>query len=201
MLMDTLTIFYTGNIQGDLALLPRLYTFLQQLRRSQNAKPLLLDLGAACVPEVWHCAATGGRSVPIVLDGMGYHAANVQGMLAAAGRDKLKNLISMALVAEGHAWRFNMPPLRDDGILISTLPAPALKLCILLKPAEKTFIEDKILHLQRVGAGEVGIVNLDLSDEPQLIHQSIHVMPAHIAADITILAAVELVESEAKRTE
>lgn len=197
--MNTLTIFYTGNLRGDLALLPHLYTFLQQLKRQQTTPPLLLDLGAACVPEVWHCAATGGRSVPMVLDGMGYHAANVQGMFAEDSRDKLKNLVSMALVDDAHAWRLHLPPVRDDGIVISTQPSPALRLCIVLRPAEKTSLEDKTLHLGAVNAGEVGSVIVNLADEPTLISQQIHLMPANTPADITIVAAVELVESEAKR--
>lgn len=199
-MMDTLTLFYTNHISGNLALLPRLYTFLQQLKRDHAAKPLLLDLGASCRADVWHCAATSGRSVPVVLDGMGYHAANVQGMLDADGRDKLKNLVSMALVDDAHAWRYHVPPVRDEGILISTQPVPALKLCIVLNPAEKTVLENKTLHLQAVNSGEVGIVTVHLADEPHMMSAEIDRMPANIAADITIIAAVELVENEARRS-
>jgi hypothetical protein len=197
--MNILTLFYTHKLHGDLALLPRLHTFLQQLKRHYNTQPLLLDLGEACVPEAWHCAATGGRSMPIVLDGMGYHAANVAGMLAADSREKLHNLISMALVDAAQAWRFNVPPMRDDGIVISTQPTPALRLCIALSAAETTEIVDKVLHLQGIQAGEIGVVTLDLSDEPLITSQKIHAMPANTPADITIIAAIELVESEAKR--
>ncbi len=199
--MNTLTLFYTHNLKGDLTLLPRLQTFLQQLKRQYDTKPLLLDLGASCVPEAWHCAATGGRSMPIVLDGMGYHAANVAGMFAEDSRDKLKNLISMALVDEAHSWRYHVPPVRDDGILISTQPAPALRLCIVLSPAETTSLADNMLHLQGIQEGEVGVVTLVLADEPTLASHAIHPMPANTLADITIIAAIELVESEAKRIE
>ncbi len=93
-----LSILYTANIRGDLALLPRLYTFLKSLQadlrqfapedesevmlcavQPRPVQTLLLDLGDSCAPDVWHCAATGGRSTLIALDAMGYHAANVTG--------------------------------------------------------------------------------------------------------------------------
>ena len=34
----SLTILYTANIRGDLAQLPRLYTFLQQLKQRSGAE-------------------------------------------------------------------------------------------------------------------------------------------------------------------
>ncbi len=74
----SLTLRYSAGIGGDLALLPRMFTLIQQLRARANQPALLLDLGGTCADSVWHCRATGGRSALIVLDGMGYHAANVE---------------------------------------------------------------------------------------------------------------------------
>src|SRR5690349_16457301 len=69
--MDILPIIYTYQLRGDLAWLPRLYTFIRQLaqdiEQEYGTKPLLLDLGEACVPESWHCAATDGRSMLLAL--------------------------------------------------------------------------------------------------------------------------------------
>lgn len=98
--VDKLTILYTAKIRGDLTLLPRLYTFLQKLKAEAQHPVLLLDLGESCVDDVWHCAATGGRSTLVVLDGMGYHAANVTGFLEASQRDKLRTSLTTAMVDE-----------------------------------------------------------------------------------------------------
>src|SRR4029453_1362356 len=79
------------------------------------ARTLLLDLGDSCAADVWHCAATGGRSTLIALDAMGYHAANVSGLLSPESRAKLaENLMEMALVDTEH-------PREIEGVMLSTL--------------------------------------------------------------------------------
>ena len=110
--METpLTILYTHDLRGDLDALPRLYSFLRQLKAHyaseevvqvcalDPAQPpgriLLLDLGESCAPEVWHCQVSGGRSTLVVLDGMGYDAARVDD---AADRSRRK-------WARACAWR------------------------------------------------------------------------------------------------
>src|SRR5688572_11191390 len=135
--MDTLDLLYTGNLRGDLDLLPRLYTFIERIEQERGIKPLRLDLGEACAPDNWHCQATEGRSMPVALDGMGFHAANVSGM-SADSRYKLTGSVNMGLVDAQHAWRYDVPPVRDEGILISATPSPALSLCIVMAPAEAT---------------------------------------------------------------
>ena len=111
-----LTLFYTANVRGQLDLLPRLHTFLRQLKAQPvddeftvmlcaveplQRQFLLLDLGAACADDVWHCAVTGGRSALIVMDAMGYQAANVSGYLTAEARTRLEaNLLQLALLDE-----------------------------------------------------------------------------------------------------
>lgn len=110
-------ILYTSNINGDLDLLPRLYTFLRYLKslpidesdvmlcavQPQTPRVLFLDLGHACAPDVWHCTATDGRSTLIALDAMGYQAANISGALTPESRIRLRdNLLGMALVDTDH---------------------------------------------------------------------------------------------------
>ena len=118
-----LSILYTAGIRGDLDTLPRLFTFIKELRRDitrfrpedeevmlcavqpPEVRTLLLDLGDSCAPDVWHCAATDGRSTLIALDAMGYTAANVSGQITPASRAKLdENLLAMALVDDEHPW-------------------------------------------------------------------------------------------------
>ena len=197
-MLDQLTIFYTDNIAGDLALLPRLYTFVQALKRQFDPNPLLLDLGKSCVPQAWTCAATGGRSTLVVLDGMGYHAANIIDVLAPDERRKLNGVVSTAMIGETDAWRYHVPPVHDDGIIVSALPTPALRLCVLLTPAEKTRIDERVLHLQAVEKGVVGVVQVDLSGTPILTHQSVETLPSDTRATPSITASVDFVESEAR---
>lgn len=191
-------ILYTAHLHGDLPYLPRLATFLQQVQQ-ERGQALLLDLGGACSPAVWHCAATDGRSALVVLDGMGYHAANVDGM-SAANRHKLQGVTSMGLVDVQHAWRYQVPPVSDDTIIVGTVPVPALRLSIVLQPHAETRLQDKILTLQSVHKGAVGAVTLDLAQtEPRLIQHEILTVPTHLRPDIAIQAAVEFVLEEAQR--
>ena len=102
-----LSVFYTAHIGGDLALLPRLHTFLTRLMADrERLSTLLLDLGASCSGGVWHCRATGGRSVLHALDAMGYHAANVAGQLHPAQHMQLAGQVTLGLVDAAHDWRW-----------------------------------------------------------------------------------------------
>lgn len=197
---DQITLMYTQDLQGDLALLPRLYTFIRQLQAQTGGRALLLDLGRSCLPQVWPCDVTGGRATLVVLDGMGYHAANVEGMLAVGSREHLKNSISTALVDAQHAWRYHLPPERDEGIIVSVVPTPALRLNIVLTPSHSTHLDGNTLHLQAVAKGQVGSAMVDLSGKPLLMQHEIVPMPDGLRPEPTIAAAVELVEAEARRT-
>ncbi len=196
---DTLTILYTQNLRGDLHVLPRLYSFIQKLKARYAARPLLLDLGASCQADVWHCDATGGRSTLVVLDGMGYHAANVNDLLAAGSRQRLKNLISTAMIDAQHSWRYDIPPERDEGIIVSLQPSPAMHLNILLQATDKTRLDSRTLHLRAVRGGEIGLAQVAaIGAAPTLTHSDVLRMPAELHPAPTISAAVELVEDEAR---
>ena len=195
----SLQLLYTERIGGDLALLPRLHTFLQTLKRTERRATLLLDLGDACADAAWHCRATGGRSTLIVLDGMGYHAANVEGALDLENREKLGEQVTMGLVDRSRDWVYQVPPVRDPGI-IATLRASerSARLQILLDPTETTRIEGNVLKLATVSAGQVGAVAVDLQGHPRISAAGIHDMPPETAPNPSIAGTVDFVLSEAR---
>lgn len=195
----SLTLLYTANIGGDLALLPRLYTFLQRLRPVDSQHTLLLDLGGSSSESVWHCRATGNRSTLIVLDGMGYHAANTEGTLDAGICDKLAEQVTMALVDERHDWRYLLPPTGDPEICLTLRPTDHnASLQINLTPYQSTCLEGNTLRLQNVAAGQVGQVEVKLARRPQITAARIHAMPADTPPNPSIAGAVDFVEGEAR---
>lgn len=193
----SLSLLYTANIGGDLTLLPRLYTFLQRLKAEDSRNSLLLDLGRTCSDAVWHCRATGGRSTLTVLDGMGYHAANVADTLDAANRDKLAAQVTLALVDRQHPRRFRLTAAAAVIVAIQPVDGDASPQ-ILLEPDIATRLEGGILRLQSVGYGQVGQVSVNLQGEPNIVSRRIHDMPSDTAPNASIAGAVEFVESEAR---
>ena len=186
-----LTILHTGNLRGDLAILPRLHTFLRRLDTGGDA--LLLDTGGACSDAVWHCRATGGRSMLLALDAMGYQAANVDGALDANGREKLAGQVTLGLVDAAHDWRT-----RDGEILVALAPGrSAYRLRICLRAGDKTRLDGDALRLCKVEKGQVGMARVDLS-ERRLHNAEVHAMPSNTPPNPSIAGAVEFIESEAR---
>lgn len=189
-----LVLLYTGGLRGDLHLLPRLHTFIREVKSRFNTPTLLLDLGDSCAPESWHCAATGGRSMLIALDALGCQAARVEG-LEAAGRDRLKaNLMGMALVDALHPWQ------HERGICVTAhRPDPAARLSILLAPAEATQLDGTTLCLAGVRAGQLGVVQAYLLEHAvSLVKSQILEMPRDTQPDPTIAGVVDFIEAEAR---
>jgi len=190
-----LIILYTANIRGNLDLLPRMYTLLRQLKvqpLGENSevklcpdepdlyRTLVLDLGESCSPAVWHCAATGGRSTLIVLDAMGYDAANVSSFLADGEREKLSGTVRLALVDSAHPWQ-------TDGLQI------------LLQPAPETRLDNGVLSLASVQAGQIGVAHLTPAGHSyRLAAQAVFDLSPATPPDATISATVEFVVSEAR---
>ena len=194
-----LTLLYTANIGGDLALLPRLHTFLQRLKPADSQHTLLLDLGGSCAETVWHCRATGNRSTLIVLDGMGYHAANAEGTLDAENRDKLAAQVTLALVDSLHDWRIRLQREADPGIIVTLRPRDSIaRLQILLQPGSETCLEGNSLRLKTVSAGQVGQVEVHMAGSPQIIAARLHEMPPDTPPNPSIAGAVDFVEGEAR---
>ncbi len=191
---QSLSLLYTGHIHGDLWLLPRLHTFLRRLMQPTDAY-LLLDTGGACSEQVWHCRATGGRSCLVALDGLGYHAANVEGALDANRREQLEAQVTLGLVDAAQAWQ---PP--GSEILVALEPRQtAHRLQICLRPAERTRLDGKALWLGEVQAGQVGAARLELGATPRLTRAQVHDMPRNTPPNPGIAGLVEFIESEARR--
>jgi hypothetical protein len=180
-------LLYTSHLRGDLALLPRLYSFI----RSLGPRDLLLDAGMACDDSAWHCALTGGRSMLHVLDAMGYDAVNVQAFLSAEGRAKLADqAIALRLIAEGESWGQAGAFMTAD-----TIDDEAYDLHIILAVGEATRIVGRSLHLAALSAGQVGRVVLD---GLRIVESDILTMPAATQPDPTIAATVDFVLEEAR---
>ena len=195
----SLTLLYTGKLAGDLALLPRLFTFIQQFKADGRQPTLLLDTGGSCADDVWHCRETGGRSTLMALDAMGYHAANVAGTLDHRNREKLAEQVTMALVDDGRDWLYRMPSLRDESISVRLRARDnEARLQIALSPAERTTIKGNAICLGAVGAGQVGEALVDLRGAPALIGARIQRMPPDTPPNPSIAATVEFVEAEAR---
>ena len=198
----SLTLLYTANIRGDLALLPRLYTYLQQLQGKDRRRTLLLDLGASCANSVWHCRATGGRSTLIVFDGMGYHAANVEGILACEDRAALAKQVTLGLVDRARDWAWPTAPAGDPSIRAVIQPsARPARLQIVLKPADGTGIEGRVLHLQAVATGQIGEVRVELAERARVAKATRHDLPPGTPPNPSIAGTVEFVEAEAQLLE
>ena len=194
-----LTILYTANIQGNIHMLPRLYTFLQTLKPIERQGTLILDLGNSCTDKVWHCKITKGRSTLIILDAMGFHAANIDDILDDMNREKVSETITMGLVNAKHAWTYHIPPMTDETIQATVNPIDeTARLQICLSPTKSTYIEDNILHLANVPTKHIGIVKVDLANHPSITDQNTYKLPDNTPPNPTIVASVEFVESEAR---
>jgi len=192
-----LTLLVSGGIGGDLAQLPRLHTWLQRLRTAEGLC-LLLDQGGACQRASWHCRATGGRSTYIVLDGMGYHAANVAGVLEPSLYDSFAAQLTMALVGSGRAWQARLPGQPQLGIDICLETRAGKRLQLLLQPAPCTRLDGNILQIGAVKRGEIARIRLQLGVQPQLLDaERLHMAP-RLPPSPSIAGTVEFVEAEAR---
>lgn len=194
---DTLTLLITHGLAGDLTRMARLATYLERLQRAYP-QAVLLDMGGMCAESVWHCAATDGRSALVMLDGMGYHAAHVAGILSADSRHRLHGLTTMALADTQHAWRLNTPHWQDEGIIFSSTPTPCLTLNIVLTPADTTRLDNGTLFLQPPPAYSVLRVMLGLLPVPSILATALHMMPPDTTVHPTLAAAAEFIEEEAQ---
>lgn len=194
----SLTILYTSNIRGNIHMLPHLYTFIQTLKPDERQGTLMLDLGNSCAEGVWHCDITHGRSTLMVLDAMGYHAANVEKQLDSENRDKVAEVVTMGLVDDTHEWGYYIPPVTDESIQATLNPSQTGRLQICLQPADSTYINGNALYLADVLAKQIGIVRVDLHESPIVNDYTVYTLPTSTHPNPTIVASVEFVESEAR---
>lgn len=182
-----ITLMYTANLRGDLDSLPRLLTWLKA-----HPPDYLVDLGESCSPQVWHCAVTGGRSMLIALDGLGYDAVNAS-HLSPDDRERLADgLLSTALIAPGYRrikdyCVFSVEPVEKGGLLN-----------VILAPAAHTHLDGTRLYLAPVAQGEIGAVMIAWGDTPMIRDYTIHTIPPDTPPDATISGIVDFVISEAR---
>jgi hypothetical protein len=175
-----LTVLYTHSLRGDLETLPRLYTFLRDLKaRSEGSPVIVLDLGDSCDAMVWHCEVTGGRSMLIALDGMGYHAARVKRDLAALMRTKMGEMIRLQLVEDGSFYA-------HDGLYIAMTPDMA------------TYLKRDVLTLARLEAGQIGMVQIRRQPQARVLSSTAHDVPHNAPPDPSISGVIEFIVSEAR---
>jgi hypothetical protein len=185
------TLLYTASLNGQIELLPRLYTFLRTLR-SELQPAYVIDLGDACMPDVWHCQETDGRSMLLILDAMGYTAVNASA-LGEKVRDRLRSQVMMAVVdtERPHTERdfiFSLAPTRGDG-----------HLCVVMQPHMTASLEGDVLRLQRVAGPEIGVVRVAMSDDGiRLLSRETRQFPSGTPPDATIAGVVDFVLAEAR---
>ena len=190
-----LTVLYTHHLRGNLDRLPRLFTFLRELRaRAEGAPLLLVDLGESCSPDVWHCAVTSGRSALFALDGMGYHAANVSGALSPDLRHKMVSVTQMALVDADHPFAFSAAV----QVTAAAAPVSNVQCTISLHPAPETTWDGRLLRLAAIEGGQVGRVRLH---DGALEGCEVFDLPASAAPDPTIAGMVDFILGEARYTQ
>lgn len=200
-------ILYTHQVRGELEQLPRIFSFLRQLKAQYRTaiygddnpeitgpRFMVLDLGDSCSADVWHCQVTGGRSALFAFDSMGYEAANVEGIFNPRTWQQMNDNVHMALIDSAH------PQKRQDEFFMAIDPLSASEnLAINLHPAETTELKNKVLHLATCAHGEVGAVHLTKIDTAfHLQSHEVHPMPRRTPADPTIAGVIDFVISEAR---
>jgi hypothetical protein len=253
--IDILTILYTGELRGDLALLPRLYTHLKRLKERFAPPILLLDIGEACagntdpdtVPRQnentrepgdgrapigteahdWHCSVTGGRSMLVALDGMGYEAIHAR--ITPDMRAKLGDTLRASIVGAGHIWendgitmgsRFDLPP--PDGLgrarlYICPYDAASQRDAVARVGEsgriERVELRGHVLYLTPIRSGQIGVVQIALpafaaqpADHPiaggyappRLLSADISAISPITPPDPTIAGMVDFIVGEAR---
>ena len=201
--MKTIAVMYTYNLKGGLDILPKLYTFLRELKTPYSSGELgettviVLDLGNTCSADAWHCDVTDNRSMVIALDGMGFTAVNVQDQLGAGSRAKLEDQVTLALVDDSNPFMY------ISKIAIETqqggffLPSTQPDLSINLTPQDKTILEQNRLSLTKIEGKQIGVAVVNGSPY-KLTHTSTHDLPQDTNPDPTIAGVVDFIISEAR---
>ncbi len=188
-----LTILYTHNIRGQFHRLPRVASALKRLKRAASGSVLVLDAGDACAAISPLCRQTQGRAAAIMLDAIGYDAANVTGYIVPPARTKLgENYLRMALVDEQHSFS-------DDTFAYAAAPEPG-KVHIPLATADNVHITAVgALTLAKLDGGQIGeVVMRVVASSAQVQHIHIH-DSSDAPPDATIAGTLEFIESEARQ--
>jgi hypothetical protein len=213
------SLFYTVALKGDIALLPRLFTFLNRERAAVQGVSLLVDMGCACAPEAWICRATDGRAMLVAMDGMGYDAfhVGVRDPLYQTPHlvERLQHLIVTRFAAGPWSARIERQGVQIglvNGAQMARAAAelPTADLLIGLRYTDQATAEVAWRAPQRwllfdCGDGSI-IGRLDLKLSPiapylEVISQRALTLPENTPPDPTISGVVDFVQSEARHAE
>lgn len=188
------TFLYTQDLRGDLRFLPKLARRLMALRL-EEPRTLTLDLGGSCSPDVWHCAATEGRSMLIALDGLNYTAVNAAHMPEHVRPSLIKSLVNLQAVnaaRPGHipgARFYTQPPAedpQDDALQLILVPAPAAR------------VTDQRIEFPAVDRYSIGRMRVRTAPPVELVSVETIPVPPETLPDPTISGMVDFIESEAR---
>lgn len=220
-----LRLIYTVALGGKIDVLPRLFAYVKQVRAAVSYPSLLVDLGAACLPNTWLCDATDGRGMLVAMDSLGYDAFHIGGRDPLYARPDIVEGLQRSIVTRFAAGPWSSTVTRH------TLTIALVNGVNLLAMADRTpastdliiglrYTDEAIqvaqwrdphrLLLLDCGAGSARIGWLDLhlsADEPQirvLGSQMLDLpdaLPHNLAPDPTITGVIEFVLSEARYAE
>ncbi len=196
------TLLYTANLQGELALLPRLFTLIEQERRAAQGPVFLLDLGDSCALSAWACQATHGRAPFLVFDSMGYDAALIGGPeRVPIPPDALRRLVAH-LVMPIAVWN-RARTLQKHGVTLTlapgNAPAPPNTPCVRVDRSRPTLppIGERVALLGDVPQGELARVTMSWPAW-QVQATARRALRPQTPPHPSIAAVVELVEEEAR---
>lgn len=204
----SLTLLYTANLAGRLALLPRLFTLIRQVRAAANGPVALIDLGGSCAPDSWECAATEGRAALVVFDAMGYTAARLAAtesqQMTSAAAARLRASIGMSLCAMEHpslpasvVWDMQG---RRVGLVAGPKRLSEADLTVCAGESCRLDASEGVLWLRPPAGGVLAWAEVAFAGErPATATFSQPSAPDDLRPDATIAAAVALVRDEARR--
>ncbi|MCS6870028.1 MAG: hypothetical protein NZ571_01075 [Anaerolineae bacterium] len=214
------SLFYTVALNGDLACLPRLFTFLSRARAAVQGIPLLVDMGCACAPSAWICQATNGRGMLVAMDSMGYDAFHVgaRDPLYRAPQiiEGLQRLVVTRFAAGPWSARVSKRGVQigfANGAQMARAAAELsdVDLLIGLRYTDQTVIQPEWRAPQRWllfdcgdAQTQLGRLDLTLLPEPPYVRAESHValqLPEDTPPDPTISGVIEFVQSEARYAE
>lgn len=215
-----ITLLYTAALEGQLALLPRLFTCLRQERVSASGPVLLVDLGRSCVPGAWLCDSTGGRGMLVAMDAMGYDAFHIGPLdmlyMQPAMVNQLRQIILTPLAAGPWIATVHRAELTFTFANAAQLPSTntdSSDLLIGLRLSDRRQVEAIWQQSRRVllldgGAVEtsplLGRLDAELLPTPPYIRMLDHrflTLSGEELPDPTIAGVIEFVESEARYAE
>ncbi len=204
----SLTLLYTANLAGQLALLPRLFTLIRQVRVAADGPVALIDLGGSCAPDSWECMATEGRAALVVFDAMGYAAARLAELesrrMSCVTAARLRDSIQMPICAvespclpASVVWDVQG---RRIGLAAGPTHLPQVDLSVCVGESCHLNAEAGVLWLRPPPGGVLAWAEVAFASErPVAVTFGQQPVPDALRPDATIAAAVALVRDEARR--